>query len=296
MGPGAADAHGRDIGRRSGGVGHGRRTGRRSAELHGGQPPRSRVLHAFRTADHAKPLRDADDPAQHRVLLRDAAVQRRRRAGITGENDSRGFTTVFELGTQHRAITWPGASLHPCAATSSRVASGPPATDRRWRSGQEGREHLRQRTSSRRSRASPNRAGRGARSSTTTRSSSISHINTRVIRIEPDGSITAEMLLEEIPVGGRRARGLPGHRSARTPGLHLRVPDLPRRDGGPGRGRLHHAPPRYRRGLPCSSSTYVMQIKAEEEADGTVDIYVTGGPVLTGWVLQARLRDRPCSC
>lgn len=113
---------------------------------------------------------------------------------------------------------------------------------------------------------------------------SLTHINTRVVTIEPDGAIVAEPLLDEIP---EEEEDLAKLRSTvlQNPGIIYGF--LISRDhtavqvaGGfvthmidSGRG--------YQ-----DIFEYLQQIKVDEEADGTVEIYITGVPVLQGWVLK----------
>jgi predicted RND superfamily exporter protein len=112
---------------------------------------------------------------------------------------------------------------------------------------------------------------------------SISHINTRVIRIEPDGAISAEMLMEEIPYEDEELeafRELVHQNPGRIYGFLISRDDTAAQVGaGFITHRLDNATA-YRQLF-----DHVMKIKEEEEADGTVDIYVSGIPILTGWVL-----------
>ena len=112
---------------------------------------------------------------------------------------------------------------------------------------------------------------------------SIAHMNTRVIRTEPDGSITAEPLMEEIPQDEEELKTF--------------------------RKLVHQDPLRIYGFLVSHDDTSVIiragfithrldntdaytavfnhfqRIKEAEEADGTVDIYVSGIPILYGWVI-----------
>ena len=112
---------------------------------------------------------------------------------------------------------------------------------------------------------------------------SISHINTRVIRIESDGSITAEMLMEEVP---ETEEDLAQFRDTvrENPGLiygfliskdetavQIAAGFITHRiDSREGYARIFD---------------YVMEIKKDEEVAGSVEIFVTGVPILQGWVL-----------
>jgi predicted RND superfamily exporter protein len=112
---------------------------------------------------------------------------------------------------------------------------------------------------------------------------SISHINTRVIRIEPDGAISAEMLMEEIPYEDEELvafRELVHQNPGRIYGFLISRDDKAAQvSAGFITHRLDNATA-YRQLF-----DHVMRIKEEEEADGTVEIYVSGIPILTGWVL-----------
>ena len=77
---------------------------------------------------------------------------------------------------------------------------------------------------------------------------SLSHINTRVIHIEPDGAIEAVPLLEEIPEDEEDLAEAQGD-GARESRADLRTARLARSQGVPRLGRLHHAPARQQRGL-----------------------------------------------
>jgi predicted RND superfamily exporter protein len=113
---------------------------------------------------------------------------------------------------------------------------------------------------------------------------SMTHINTRVVTIEPDGAIVAEPLIDEIPeedeeLAALRATVLqnPGliygfliskdHKSVQIAGGFI----THKIDSAKGYQEIFD---------------YVQQIRVDEEADGTVEIYVTGIPVLQGWVLK----------
>ncbi len=109
--------------------------------------------------------------------------------------------------------------------------------------------------------------------------SSITHINTRVIRIEPDGAIVAEPLLEEIP-----------EEEEELAELRNTVLQNPGQIYGLAVSRDHKAVliragfithridtlERYQ-----ELFDYVMALRDEED-DDTVDIFVSGGPIATG--------------
>ena len=114
--------------------------------------------------------------------------------------------------------------------------------------------------------------------------SSLTHYNTRVIEIEPDGGIVANPLIDEIPEEEEELAALrdivlqnPGQiyglmvsRDHRA--VLIRAGFITHRlDSIEGYNALFN---------------YVMAIKADEEADGTVEIHVTGTPIATAWVLK----------
>ena len=113
---------------------------------------------------------------------------------------------------------------------------------------------------------------------------SITHYNTRVIEVEPDGGIVANPLIDEIPEEEEELAALrdvvlqnPGQiyglmvsRDHRA--VLIRAGFITHRlDSIEGYNELFN---------------YLMAVKAEEEADGTVEIHVTGTPVATAWVLK----------
>ncbi|MEE2702735.1 MAG: MMPL family transporter [Myxococcota bacterium] len=111
--------------------------------------------------------------------------------------------------------------------------------------------------------------------------SSLSHINTRVIRIEPDGSLTAEMLMEEVPEDEDEL--------AAFKALVLQNPLLIY-------GRLisrDHTAALIQAGFIThrldnreayqALFDHMMKIKADEEADGTAKVYISGFPMVVGW-------------
>ena len=113
---------------------------------------------------------------------------------------------------------------------------------------------------------------------------SIAHLNTRVIIIEPDGSISAEPLIDEVP-----------EEEEEIASLRLRVHENP--------GRIHgFLVAKDDRAVQIVAGfithrldnaqayndlfSHLTQLKAEEEADGTVEIHITGQPILFGWVYK----------
>ncbi len=113
---------------------------------------------------------------------------------------------------------------------------------------------------------------------------SLSHINTRVVRIEPDGSISADPLMEEVP---EEQEGLDLLRERVRQNPELIYGLLVSKDETAAMitaGFVTHK-------LDSSEGylqlwDYVNQIKQEEEADGTVQVYVTGEPIARGWILK----------
>ncbi len=113
--------------------------------------------------------------------------------------------------------------------------------------------------------------------------SSITHINTRVIRIEPDGAIVAEPLLEEIPEEEEELAEL-RNTVLQNPGqIYGLAVSRDHRAVLIRAGFITHridSRERYEQLF-----DYVMALRAEED-DDTVDIFVTGAPIATGWVLK----------
>jgi len=113
---------------------------------------------------------------------------------------------------------------------------------------------------------------------------SLTHMNTRVITIEPDGAIVAEPLIDEIPEEEEELAALRAT-VLQNPGLIYGF--LISRDHSAVQiagGFVTHM-------IDSASGyqeifDYVQQIRIDEEADGTVEIFITGIPVLQGWVLK----------
>jgi len=113
--------------------------------------------------------------------------------------------------------------------------------------------------------------------------SSITHINTRVIRIEPDGGIVAEPLIDEIPEEEEELLAL-RDTVLQNPGLIYGLAvSRDHRSVLIRAGFITHridSLDRY-----TELFDYVSNLKAEEE-DDEVAIFVTGGPIATGWVIR----------
>jgi predicted RND superfamily exporter protein len=112
--------------------------------------------------------------------------------------------------------------------------------------------------------------------------SSISHINTRVIKIEPDGAITAEPLLEDIPEEEEDLaafKDVVRQNPGRILGFLISPDETAVRIAA---GFITHR--MDNRQAYQDLFEHFLKLEEEGEADGTVDIYVTGGPVLVGWV------------
>jgi predicted RND superfamily exporter protein len=113
---------------------------------------------------------------------------------------------------------------------------------------------------------------------------SLTHMNTRVVTIEPDGSIVAEPLLDEVPEDDEGLAELK-ETVQQNPGmiygfLVSRQHNAVNVGAGFITYRIDSADG-YRQIF-----DFVQQIIEEEEADGTVEIYATGMPMLQGWVLK----------
>ena len=115
---------------------------------------------------------------------------------------------------------------------------------------------------------------------------SLSHINTRVIIIEPDGAIEAAPLLEEIPEDPEDLQKLK-ETVLENPGLiYGQLVSRDHRACLVSAGFITHR-------LDNSKAytelfNYLQNLKAEEEADGTAEIYISGAPMATGWVIESQ--------
>ncbi|MFQ5699929.1 MAG: RND family transporter [Myxococcota bacterium] len=114
--------------------------------------------------------------------------------------------------------------------------------------------------------------------------SSISSINTRVITIEPDGAITAEPLMEDIPEDEEEmaafkdtVRQNPG----RILGFLISPDETAVRVAA---GFITFRLDEGGRAAYQALFDHFQQIKKDYEADGTIEIFITGAPVLIGWV------------
>ncbi len=114
---------------------------------------------------------------------------------------------------------------------------------------------------------------------------SLSHINTRVIVIEPDGAIEAAPLLEEIPdddegLANLRAKVLenPGTIYGRFVSRDHKAAIV---QGGFITHRLDNS------AAYMELFKYLQNLKAEEEADGTAEVYISGAPIATGYVIES---------
>ncbi len=110
---------------------------------------------------------------------------------------------------------------------------------------------------------------------------SIAHINTRVIRIEPDGALTAEPLMEEPPADDDELavfRETVHQNPGRIYGFLVSRDDTAVQiTTGFVTHRLDN------RKAYEDVFNYFRKLEEEEEADGTVDIYLSGFPILVGW-------------
>jgi predicted RND superfamily exporter protein len=112
---------------------------------------------------------------------------------------------------------------------------------------------------------------------------SLSHINTRVIHIEPDGAIEAVPLLEEIPEDDEDLEKLKDT-VMENPGLiYGQLVSRDHRACLVSAGFITHRLDNSEAYLELFN--YLQNLKAEEEADGTVEIYISGAPMATGYVI-----------
>ncbi|MFQ5514317.1 MAG: RND family transporter [Myxococcota bacterium] len=111
---------------------------------------------------------------------------------------------------------------------------------------------------------------------------SIAHINTRVIIIEPDGSISAEPLMDEVPEEDEDLEAFK-RTVHENPGLiHGFLVSRDDKAVQVVAGFITHRLDNAQAYQDLFS--HLMKLKADEEADGTVEIHITGQPILVGWV------------
>jgi predicted RND superfamily exporter protein len=113
---------------------------------------------------------------------------------------------------------------------------------------------------------------------------SIAHGSTRVIQIEPDGGITSNVLMKKVPQTQQEADALRGLVRENPPYIFGRLVSRDEKGAlitaGFVTDRLNS------REIYKAVFDYVQKIKVDEEKDGLVDIYVSGEPILAGWVLK----------
>jgi len=114
--------------------------------------------------------------------------------------------------------------------------------------------------------------------------SSLTHINTRVLNIEPDGAIEPTPILEEIPDDEKDLQKLK-ETVLENPGtIYGRLVSRDHKaclvSAGFITNRLDNS------AAYTELFNYLQKLKEEEEADGTVEIYMSGAPVATGYVIE----------
>ena len=113
---------------------------------------------------------------------------------------------------------------------------------------------------------------------------SIAHGSTRVIQIEPDGGITSNVLMRKVPQTQAEADALRELVRQNPPYIFGRLVSRDEKGAlitaGFVTDRLNS------REVYKAVFDYVQKIKADEEKDGLVEIYVSGEPILAGWVLK----------
>jgi predicted RND superfamily exporter protein len=114
--------------------------------------------------------------------------------------------------------------------------------------------------------------------------SSLTHLNTRVMNIEPDGAIEPVPLLEEIPEDDEDLAKLKDTVLQNPGQIYGRLVSRDHKAALITAGFITHR-------LDNSDAykelfNYLQNLKAEEEADGTVEIYMSGPPVAVGWVIK----------
>ena len=112
---------------------------------------------------------------------------------------------------------------------------------------------------------------------------SLAHGNTRVTAIQPDGSIESTILMEEVPETQKQANALREVVRQNPPIIYGRLVSLDEKaaliTAGFVTDRLNQ------REIYKAVFDYVQGIKEKEE-DGNVTIYVSGAPILIGWVAR----------
>ncbi len=112
---------------------------------------------------------------------------------------------------------------------------------------------------------------------------SVTHRSTRIVQIEPDGSITNKLLMEKLPETQEEAEELRELVRQNPPFIFGRLVSRDEKGALVSAGfvtdRLSGAEV-YR-----AVFEHVQAIKAREETDN-VKVYVSGAPILTGWVLK----------
>ncbi len=113
---------------------------------------------------------------------------------------------------------------------------------------------------------------------------SIAHGSTRVIQIEPDGGITSNVLMRKVPQTPEEAEALRALVRQNPPYIFGRLVSRDEKGAlitaGFVTDRLNS------REIYKAVFDYVQKIKADEEKDGLVNLYVSGEPILAGWVLK----------
>ncbi|HTO53720.1 MAG TPA: MMPL family transporter [Myxococcota bacterium] len=117
---------------------------------------------------------------------------------------------------------------------------------------------------------------------------SLTHINTRVMTIQPDGAIEATPLIDDVPD---------------DPKLLAALKDKVLENPGPIYGQLVSRDHRAcfisagfitknldNREAYTELFNYLRNLKTEEEADGTAEIYISGAPMATGYVIDSQFQ------
>ena len=112
---------------------------------------------------------------------------------------------------------------------------------------------------------------------------SIAHGSTRVIQIEPDGSITSDLLMKKVPETQQEADALRELVRQNPPFIFGRL--VSRDEHGALIGAGFVSDRLSSREVYQAVFKHVQQIKADEETD-QVKLYVSGGPIHVGWLLK----------
>jgi len=117
---------------------------------------------------------------------------------------------------------------------------------------------------------------------------SLTHVNTRVMTIQPDGAIEATPLIEETPEDPQQLAKLKD-KVLENPGtLYGQLVSRDHRACFITAGFITQN--LDNREAYTQLFNYLRNLKAEEEADGTAEIYISGAPMATGYVIDSQFQ------